>query len=503
MSTVSEAQNAPKPFALSRLSVMMFLQFFTWGAWFATMGLALTNARLGEFVGGAYESAPIAAIFAPLFLGLIADRFFSSEKVFGILMLLGGVIMFMLPGVTESAATFAQDAFEQLESQDLSDEKLAEEFSRIQREDNTQGHLMVWLILGHLLCYMPTLGLGNTIAFTHIPHQDKFPLIRVWGTIGWIVAGLLIGGLAWDGNSMIFTLGAISSIVLGLYCFLLPNTPPPLAGQPVNLRSILMFDAFKLLGNWNFFVFAICSMLVCVPLAYYYGSTSQYLGQLGFAAPGATMTLGQMSEIIFMLLIPVFFRKLGVKIMILIGMACWVLRYGLFAFGAPDQVTWMILAGILLHGICYDFFFVTGFMYTDQKAPKEIRGQAQGLLVFLTQGVGMFFGYRIMAQSSLFGIPLDLHIGDYGTKVTNESAYGDALSAARGELEPVSFFETFSKMFSRELPESLPQELLAETMLQWKDFWMFPAILAAGIFVVFALLFWDRTKTGTSEDSQG
>ena len=245
----------------------------------------------------------------------------------------------------------------------------------------------------------------------------------MWGTIGWIAAGLLIGITGWDRQFTIFWLGAGSSILLGLYCFTLPATPPPLAGKPLDLRSLFMVDAFKLLLNWNFFVFAICSTLVCVPLAFYYGSTSQFLGQSGFAASGATMTLGQMSEIIFMLLIPFFFRKLGVKIMILVGISCWVLRYLLFSVGAADQTTWMLLMAIVLHGVCYDFFFVTGFMYTDQKAPKEIRGQAQSLLVFLTQGIGMFFGYRIMAGGSLFGIPLNLTFGKYGEQVSSSASY--------------------------------------------------------------------------------
>ena len=357
----------------------MFLQFFAWGAWFATLGLAMTNGNLSEFIGGGYAAAPLAAIIAPLFLGLLADRLFSSERVFGVLMLIGGAIMCLMPAVAARGPE--------------------------------SGSLLVWMILAYMLCYMPTLGLGNTIAFTHISSADKFPFIRVWGTIGWIVAGLLIGGTGWDGQFMIFWLGAISSLLLGVYCFFLPNTPPPLKGKPMDLRSIFMVDAFKLLADWNFLVFAVCSTLICIPLAFYYGSTSQFLGQTGFAAPGATMTLGQMSEILFMLMIPFMFRSLGVKLMILIGMGCWVARYVLFSFGAPEQATWMLLLAVALHGICYDFFFVTGFMYTDEKAPKEIRGQAQGLLVFLTQGIGMFFGYKIMAGGNLFGIPLNLTFG--------------------------------------------------------------------------------------------
>ncbi|MEM7476930.1 MAG: MFS transporter [Planctomycetota bacterium] len=458
-------ENAQDSSMTAKLSIMMFLQFFAWGAWFATLGLAMGNGALGDFTANAYATAPIAAIFAPLFLGLIADRFFSSEKVFGVLMLIGGGIMCMIPIVGAQGAE--------------------------------SGNLFVWLILAYMVCYMPTLGLGNTIAFTHIPSQDKFPVIRVWGTIGWIVAGLLIGITGWDGSFTIFWLGAICSLALGVYCFMLPNTPPPLRGKPMDIRNIFMLDAFKLLGDFNFLVFAVCSTLICIPLAFYYGSTSQFLGQTGFAAVGATMTIGQMSEIIFMLLIPFFFRTLGIKVMILIGMACWSIRYLLFAFGAPDQTTWMLLLAVALHGICYDFFFVTGFMYTDQKAPKEIRGQAQALLVFLTQGVGMFIGYKIMGND-LFG--WSATIGDYGKSVSNAKEFGDALTESQSG-ESLSFLETFGSMFTRSLPEGLNQELLTSTMAQWKDFWLSPAIMAAVILVGFAIAFWDKAKDSKDDEA--
>jgi len=359
--------------------------------------------------------------------------------------------------------------------------------------------MVVWMILAHLLCYMPTLGLGNTIAFTHIPSQDQFPKIRVWGTIGWIVAGLFVGGMGWSSSFNIFWAGGISSVLLGVFCFVLPHTPPPLKGKPMDMRSLFMVDAFKLLTDWNFLVFAVCSTLICIPLAYYYGMTGSFLTQTGFGAAAATMTIGQMSEIFFMLLIPFFFRRLGLKIMILVGMAAWVVRYALFSFGAADQVTWMILLAVALHGICYDFFFVTGFMYTDQKAPKAIRGQAQSLLVFLTQGIGMFFGYRIMAAGSFLGIPLNWTIGQYGEQVTDAKAYTEALKVATGEQEAVSFFQTFGNMLSRSLPETLDKDLLASTMGQWKNFWMFPSIMAGIVLVIFALTFWDRIQTTPEE----
>jgi len=450
-----------------RLSIMMFLQFFAWGTWFATLGAALDFAGLSDAIGGAYASAPIAAILAPLFLGLIADRFFSSERVMGVLMLIGGAILLAIPAVAAKGAE--------------------------------SGPTVVWLILAHLLCYMPTLGLGNTIAFTHIPSQNQFPKIRVWGTIGWIAAGLLVGGMGWSSSFNIFWAGGISSILLGIFSFVLPHTPPPLKGKPMDLRSLFMLDAFKLLTDWNFLVFAICSTLICVPLAYYYGMTGSYLTQTGFGAAAATMTIGQMSEIFFMLLIPFFFRRLGLKIMILVGMAGWVVRYALFSFSAPDQVTWMILLAVALHGVCYDFFFVTGFMYTDQKAPKAIRGQAQSLLVFLTQGIGMFFGYKIMAADSFLGIPLNLTVGKYGEQVTQATEYSAALKAAAGEQTPMSFIDTFANMLSRSLPTALDKELLSSTMNQWKNFWMFPSIMAGIVLVIFALTFWDKMKSSTEE----
>lgn len=450
-----------------RLSIMMFLQFFAWGTWFATLGAALDFAGLSSAIGGAYASAPIAAILAPLFLGLIADRFFSSERVMGVLMLIGGAILLAIPSVAAKGAE--------------------------------SGPTVVWLILAHLLCYMPTLGLGNTIAFSHIPSQDQFPKIRVWGTIGWIAAGLLVGGMGWSSSFNIFWAGGISSIFLGIFSFMLPHTPPPLKGKPMDLRSLFMLDAFKLLTDWNFLVFAICSTLICVPLAYYYGMTGSYLTQTGFGAAAATMTIGQMSEIFFMLLIPFFFRRLGLKVMILVGMAAWVVRYALFSYSAPDQVTWMILLAVALHGVCYDFFFVTGFMYTDQKAPTAIRGQAQSLLVFLTQGIGMFFGYKIMAAGSFLGIPLNLTVGKYGEQVTQATDYTAALKAAAGEQAPMSFIDTFANMLSRTLPAGLDKELLSSTMDQWKNFWMFPSIMAGIVLVIFALTFWDKMKPSAEE----
>lgn len=423
------------------LSTMMFLQFFVWGAWFATLGVALGSNGMTDQIGAAYSSAPIAAIIAPLFLGLIADRFFNSEKAMGALHLVGAGLMFTAPGLIAKG----------------------------------DGKTLIWVFTGHMLCYMPTLGLSNTVAFSNIDDRNKFPALRVWGTIGWIIAGLLVGGLGWSASPKIFTLAAIAGVLLGVLCFFLPSTPPPAKDKPVNFETLLMVDAFRMLGNVPFLVFIICSTLICIPLAYYYALTSNYLSNIGFQATGSTMTLGQISEIFFMILIPFFYRRLGVKIMILVGMLAWVIRYGLFSVGAPEQVTWMILLGVILHGICYDFFFVTGFMYTDNKAPKEVRGQAQSMLVFFTQGVGMFFGFKIAGAK-------------FGETVTKF----DELTAAMPKAEEFTFWQSFGKMFSAEKYE-VSGTLLADTMAQWKAYWMFPCMMAAVIMVVFFLAFWDKT----------
>ncbi len=436
----------------TRLSIMMFLQFFLWGAWFATLGKCLADNKLGDFGGGAYGSAPIAAIIAPLFLGLIADRFFASERVMGVLLLIGGLVMCLAPKYAQAG----------------------------------DGRMLVWLFTAHMLCYMPTLSLSNTITFTHIADQSLFPQIRVWGTIGWIVAGLIVGFLGWSASFKMFYLAGVCSLFLGAYCFTLPHTPPPAKGKPLNVRTLLMLDAFGMMRDFPFAVFMICSGLICIPLAYYYGLTSNFLGQVGFEAPASTMTLGQFSEIFFMILIPFFFRRLGVKWMILVGMAAWVARYLLFAFGAPNQIVWMILLAVLLHGVCYDFFFVTGFMYTDKKAPNEIRSQAQSLLVFFTQGIGMYFGYM-------------LAFSRFGQTVTKYQELQTAIDATQLESK-FTFAESLGRMFSVNLPKDINPTLLAATMEQWNVFWLLPAGMAAIILIVFAVLFHEKDD-GRTVDS--
>lgn len=509
--------------ALTRISIMMFIQFFVWGAWFATVGQALGGNGLGSAIGGAYGTAPLGAIFAPLFLGLIADRFFPSQIIMGVLFLIGGVLMWFagmqaidgqalyqklletdLKGVLDSitatseslkqAATAADKATLEATLSGLEERK-----AELMAPVDAHGSKAVWFFLGHMLCYMPTLGLGNTIAFSNLNRLD-YPKTRVWGTIGWIAAGLVVGFIGWSSSMNIFKLAAASSIIMGLYSFALPHTPPPAKGQKIDLKALLMVDAWKLLAKPGFLVFIICSTLICIPLAYYYGSTGQFLSNAGFTQAASTMTIGQMSEIFFMLLIPFFFRRLGVKWMIIIGMLAWVARYFLFAFGAPDQVVWMLLLAVALHGICYDFFFVTGFMYTDRVAPKEVRSQAQSMLVFLTQGIGMYVGYGIAFGLSIFGVKI--YDGKFGAVAGEYDALDGAIKEGRGEQEAVSFGQQLLDMFAINIPESVDAEVISAAMGQWKDYWMFPAIMAAAITILFFVTFWDKTKVGNEDDDE-
>ena len=364
-----------------RLSILMFLQFFLWGAWFVTLGPYM-NAKgfAGADVGNAYSTAPIGAILAPFFLGIIADRFFPSQIVMGLLHILGGGLLLLAPGAVNT-------------------------------QDST---LFIAILLGHFLCYMPTLGLSNTVAFHAMTNPEKqFPLVRVWGTIGWIVAGLIVAQLArhFAGEGAdeaarasqphFFYLAGASGMLLGIYSFSLPHTPAPMRGKPFRLGSILGVDSLALLKDRNFLVFALASLLICIPLAAYYSFAGVYAGAVGIQDVPVKMSFGQMSEIFFMLVMPLFFARLGVKWMLAVGMLAWVVRYGLFAGAwnpASGHLTYLVLTGIILHGICYDFFFVTGQIYTEQRAPAHIRAQAQGFLVLITQGVGMLIGNQVFGR---------------------------------------------------------------------------------------------------------
>ena len=429
-----------------RLSIMMFLQFFVWGAWYVTTGPYMEAHGLSNVIFWAYTVGPIAAIISPFFLGMVADRFFASERVLGALHILGGIGLLLAPRMAnhhwEGAPTEGPFAF--------------------LREGPFIGCLLL-----HMLCYMPTLGLTNTVAFHAMRNPEtQFPLVRVWGTIGWIVAGLCVSWLGVDRGERVieglgsmalgqYHLGGAAAIVLGLYAFTLPHTPPPAKGKPFSARDALCLDALALLKRPSFAVFIVCSLLVCIPLAAYYSYAGTFVGNQGVANVGAVMSRGQMSEIFFMIIMPVCFAGLGVKWMLAVGMLAWAVRYGLFWWAAGNApadhgaaLAWIIgdshvalpiFLGILLHGICYDFFFVTGFIHTEREAPKELRASAQGFLVLITQGLGMLIG----AQASGW-------------------LYGRSGAASGGQ--------------------------------HWQQFWLAPCLFALGVLVVFVLAFHHRER---------
>jgi len=345
-----------------KLAFMMFLQFFIWGAWAVTLGTYLNKALSfeGSQIGIIYGTTAIGAIIAPLFIGFVADRLYSSQYIFAGLHLLGACLLYNVSQSTEFT--------------------------------------MVYIgMLAYSLCYMPTLSLANSMSFFHLKNSGKeFPLIRVLGTIGWISAGLLVGFLQFEGSNIPLQISAIASIILGLFSLILPNTPPTNSGatkESVSIKKILGFDAFVLLKDRSFMIVFFCSILVCIPLAFYYSFTNQFLNEVGMENAAAKMTLGQVSEVAFMILMPFFFHRLGVKWMLIIGISAWILRYVLFAISAVEPSTfWMLYLGIALHGICYDFFFVTGQIYADIKAPKHLKNSAQSLMTIGTYGIGMLIG---------------------------------------------------------------------------------------------------------------
>jgi nucleoside transporter len=383
-----------------RLSLLMFLEYFVWGSWYVTIGtwLGQTLHFSGQQIGLAVGTTALAAIISPFFVGMVADRFFATEKILAVLHIIGAALLFY----ASTQVTF--------------------------------GPFYALLLL-YTLCYMPTLALCNSLSFHQMADPGKeFPAIRVLGTIGWIVAGLVIGSLGLEATATPLRIGAGMSVVLGLFSLALPHTPPQRRGARVTLNDVLGLDALKLMKDRSFAIFVLGSFLVCIPLQFYYAFTNPFLNEIGVVNAAGKMTLGQGSEIFFMLVMPWFFRRLGVKYMLLMGMAAWAARYLLFAFGDNGALVWMLYGGILLHGICYDFFFVTGQIYVDRKAPGDLRAAAQGFIAFVTLGVGMFIG------SWLSGVIVD------------------AFTAGGGQHD-------------------------------WRSIWLVPAIGAALILGIFAALF--------------
>ena len=385
----------------TKLSIMMFLQYFTWGAWYVTMSTYLSTLQFsGQRIGLAYGTSALAAMIAPFFVGMVADRFFATQHILAVLHLVGAGLLYYVSTVTEFSVFYP-------------------------------------VLLLYFICYMPTLALTNSLSFSHMSNPEKqFPGIRVLGTIGWIVAGLVVGFLKLEDQNTAMQIGAASSALLALYCLALPHTPPSNAGGKADFRTILGLDALSLMKQWSFTVFVAGSFLICIPLQFYYGFTNQFLNDIGVENAAGKMTIGQMSEIFFMLVMPVFFIRLGVKYMLLVGMAAWAIRYVLFGYGNPTDSMWMLYIGIALHGICYDFFFVTGYIYVDKKASESIRASAQGLITFVTLGVGGFIGTWLAGVAS-----------DYYT---------------------------------------------VDGVHDWLRFWMAPAVAAAVVTVLFAIAFNDR-----------
>ena len=437
-----------------KLSIMMFLEFFVWGAWYVTAPnyLGTIGFNAADF-GWTYSVGPIAGMITPFFVGMVADRFFPAQRVLAIMHLLGAGIMF-------AATTLMKTSTPSPNSINLA-------------------------FFGYMLTYFPTLALTNTIAMRNMTNAEKeFPLIRVFGTIGWIVAGLALTQVGWDKSIQMFYLTAGAALLLGLMSFTLPHTPPTQAGK-VSVRQILGVDALVMLKERSYLIFLVSSILICIPLAFYYQITSRIV-EMSDLPIGRTMSYGQMSEIFFMLVMPLFFARLGVKWMLAVGMLAWVVRYSLFAMGASQQIAWMIIGGIVLHGICYDFFFVTGQIYTDQAAPKQIRAQAQGLLVLFTLGLGMFIGAQVAGRvearhTTAASKELASQVAAKGREIDTLSARTATLSGPERSAADAQV-----KTLEGQKAALRKAELQA---IEWKPLWGKPAIFAGAILLLFVIFF--------------
>ena len=387
----------------------MFLEFFIWGGWFVTLGTFLGKnlSASGAQVGQAYSTQSWGAIVAPFIIGLIADRFFNAEKILAALHIIGAVLMYVMYSADDFGSFYP-------------------------------------LLLGYMILYMPTLALVNSIGFNQMDDPAKeFAHVRLWGTVGWIIAGLVISlAFSWDSSTNIengmlkntFLMVSIMSFILGVFSYFLPKTPPRGKSEKITLSDILGLDALKLLADRNYLVFFMASILICIPLAFYYAQANPFLVELNVSNPTGLMTIGQGSEVLMMLLLPFFFKRFGFKWTLIVGMLAWALRYTLFAYGHEGQGIFALIIGIALHGICYDFFFVAGQIYTDNKAGEKYKSAAQGLITLATYGIGMLIGFKIA------GFIVD-------------------------------------------------KQLLASGAHNWIEIWKFPAIFSVGVLVFFALFF--------------
>ncbi len=346
-----------------RLSALMFMQFFIWGSWTVTLGLVMQTVGIGNLIANAFSVGPIASIVGSFLLGMAAARYFSPKLLMVVLHLIGGAILFLLPSLVTPE----------------------------------HGDTFVWLLLGYMILYMPTVGLANTIALKSFGDRvDRFPFVRAFGTLGWIAAGLLIGWAGLSASATIFHVAGTVSIALGLYSLTLPNVARDAPRGGSVIREVLCVEAFGLLRQRSYLVFIACATLISIPLAMYYAYASPYVGAAGISNVGGTLAIGQMSELAFMFSMPWLYRRFGVKPLLLVGMAAWALRYALFAIGDGGASLWAVYVGVALHGICYDFFFVAGAIYTSNIAtPKGVNAQAQGMLTLFTYGVGMLLGSQI------------------------------------------------------------------------------------------------------------
>jgi nucleoside transporter len=396
-----------------RLSLMMFLNYVIWGSWYVTIGTYLTATLhfSGTETGAVFGTTALASMISPFFVGLFADRFFASERVLAVLHLVGAFLLYFVTQASSFGSVYA-------------------------------------IMFAYCLCYFPTVSLTNSLTLRQIsdPGRD-FPLIRVFATLGWIAIGVVIGNLGVEATKMPFLIAAGASVVMSAFSLTLPHTPPPNKGQEITVRRVLGLDALVMLKDPSFLVFVIASILACIPLTFYFSFTNAYLNEVHVSNSAGKMALGQVSEVGMMLLMPLIFRRVSVKVILLAGLAAWCIRYALLAYGNPDSGMWMFYVAILLHGVCYDFFFMTGQLYTDMQAPPNLRGAAQGLIIFLTYGVGMFIG------STLSGVAVDYYTKTAGGVVTRDWQ-GFWLSSSIGALVILLmialFFRSHAKVHAAE-----------------------------------------------------